>query len=204
MSAPRVYTFAGRRDLAGATDLTSARDLIDALSSSDGVAIWDPMSFPWDSMPQGPLDCPVVVDISMCTSKDLTALMEPFGSLTASDAMLGDQGVVEQLCAELGLANLWFESDLDVAAFIERSMWAKRADVEERMITDRLSADSDITLVVVTRDMLGEAHADFASLTRRLSESLDGAVVDTIWGIHPYPGQPLDRAVVAFRPAAGT
>ena len=200
MTAARVAIYAGRSNVDGLSDLTTAPDLERTIRASNVLAVLDPMSFPWEWFDDAPIRCPVLVDLRECSEDDLVALVPALTALTASDAILGDQSIVAAACETLGLPNIWSSPDLDLAAFASSARRSKLADVEEALITAKLSEDGNVVIRVIGGDQLRSARTGFAALVHEMSKDLDGAPVDTVWGIHPEPGTPVERAVVAFRP----
>lgn len=198
MSSREIITYVGRYEGTGWTDESSGIDLIGAVAKARGLLIVDPMSFPWELLPEDEPACPMLVDISRCSDDDIRALVPVLHCLTPSDAILGDGARTHALCTRIGLPDLRTPPDLDVDAFVDQRTWSKRADVEERIIRRRLERDPSLTVRSIDGDHL--RSAGFETVVRELLADLEGSTVDTIWGIHPYPGRRLDRAVVALRP----
>lgn len=196
-----ITQFSGRAGGTNLTDTATGPEIRLIADRADGLVVSDPMSFPWEFFVDNPPRCPVVVDLTDCTTDDIVALTPALGCLTASDRLLGDPELVADVSGRLGLDDLWISRDTDLEEFAQKAGWSKRADVEERTIVSRLAKDPELQIVVVDGDTIRGASAGFAAVAIDLSEQLDGATIDTIWGIHPHPGQPLDRAVLAFRSA---
>ncbi len=208
MTPIAVTTFSGRNGAAGLSDLTTARELELAVHGSDVLVILDPMPFPWEWFSETPIRCPIILDIGACSADDMVALTPALTDLTASDRILGDSAAVAALCLTLGLPNIWSDidlnDDLDIARFAASSGRSKLIDVEEALIVRRLSEDDELIIRIVDEAELRGARPGFAALVQQISEGLGGAVVDTVWGIHPEPGTPVERAVLALRPRTAT
>lgn len=194
-----LLRYSTQDDGAELSDLMLGSDLRRAIDKAEGLVIEDPMSFPWSFFVDDPPRCPVVVDLATCSTDDLVALLPVLGCLTNTDAILGDPSIVREVCASLDLDDLWMSPEEDVAAFARSAAWAKRADIEERSILSRLAEDPALHVVVLHGDDLRRTPDGFAGLAIELSEQLGGAIIDTVWGIHPIAGRPLDRVVLAFR-----
>ncbi len=208
MTPITVTTYAGRSGVAGLSDLTTAQDLDFAIRGSDALVINDPLSFPWEWFTDAPIRCPIILDVGTCTEDDVVALTPVLTCLTASDRVLGEPTTAAALCQTLCLPNIWSDLDLDIdveiATFAAKAGRSKLADVEEAMIIRRLSKDDDLIIRIIDGDQLRSARSGFATLVQQISDELNGAAVDTVWGIHPEPGTPVERAVLAFRPQAAT
>lgn len=204
MTPITVTTYAGRLEVAGLSDLTTAQDLDFAIRSSDALVVSDPLSFPWEWFSDSPIRCPIILDVGTCTEDDMVALSPVLTGLTASDRVLGEPTMAATLCQTLGLPNIWSGLDLDIATFAAKAGRSKLADVEEAMIVRRLSKDDDLIIRIIDGDQLRSARSGFATLVQQISDELNRAVVDTVWGIHPEPGTPVERVVLAFRPLAAT
>lgn len=204
MTSVHVTNYVGRFDGPGHSDLTTAGELAETIRRSDVVRIDDPLSFPWEWFADAPIRCPVILDVRTCVEDDLIALLPALSVLTASDRIMGDHARVIVLCAALGLPDIWADPDLDVRRFAREFGRSKRADVEEASIIHRLSQDEQLIIRTIEGETLRSSRDGFAALVKQLSEEHDDATVDTIWGIHPDPGTPLERAVVALRPRTAT
>jgi len=166
------------------------------------LVINDPLSFPWEWFRDTPIRCPIILDVGTCTEDDVVALAPVLTGLTTSYRVLGEPTTVAALCETLGLPNIWSDPDLDIATFAATAGRSKLADVEEALIVKRLSKDDGLIIRIIDGDQLRGARAGFATLVQQISDELDGAVVDTVWGIHPEPGTPVERAVLALRPGS--
>lgn len=208
MTPTVVTTYSGRSGQTGLSDLTTAQELEFAIRGTDVLVIRDPLSFPWEWFEETPIRCPIVLDVGACSDADIVALAPAVTGLTASDRISGAPATVAALCETLGLPNIWTDIELDdgadMATFAAGSQRSKLADVEQARIITRLAEDDDLIIRVIDGDQLRTNRSGFPALVEQISNDLDGAIVDTIWGIHPEPGTPVERAVLALRPRATT
>ncbi len=194
-----LLRYSGRFAGEGLSDLTPGPHVVSAVERATGVLISDPLSFPWEHFETDGPRVPMIIDTSACSPDDLTALRPVLERLTPSDAFLGDQETVELVSADLGLSSLWLSDDEDFLEHVTSARSTKLGDVEERMILRRLSEDEDLVVIVIPGADIRGSRTGFADTLSRLCDANDGATVDTVWGIHPHPGRPVDRAVVALR-----
>lgn len=194
-----LLCYVGRFPGEGLSDVTPGPRVASVVEGAEGVLIADPLSFPWEHFEADGPRVPMIVDTSGCSPDDLMALRPVLERLTGSDALLGDQETVELVSADLGLRSLWLSGDEDFLEHVRSVGWAKLADVEERRVLRRLSADEDLIVIIIPGEDIRGSRTGFADTLRRLCGANDGATVDTVWGIHPRPGRPVDRAVVALR-----
>lgn len=199
MSPLDVVTYVGSTSATGFDDLTPGPALAQAVARADGLVILEPLSFPWDAF-ETPPRCPVIVDLDDCSDHDVTALVPVLSILTPSDLLLGEKHRVERVCDALGLATIWGQR-ADIDAHIETAARSKPLDVHVRMITDRFDTD-DVTIVILSGDEVRSARHGFPALVadvRDRNPTLTDAELDGIWGVHLLPGEPVERAVLAFR-----
>ena len=194
-----LLRYSGRYRGDGLSDLIPGPDVASAVERAEGVLIADPLSFPWEYFDTDGPRVPMIIDTSACSPDDLMALRPVLERLTNSDAFLGDPETVELVSADLGLTSLWLSDDEDFLAHVRSSASTKLADVEERLILRRLSVNEDLVVIVIPGADIRGSRTGFADTVRRLCDVHGGATVDTIWGIHPQPGEPVARAVVALR-----
>ena len=199
VSSDGLLRYSGRYPGEGLSDLTPGPFVVSAVDRAEGVLIADPLSFPWEHFDRDGPRVPMIIDTSACSPDDLIALRPVLQRLTNSDAVLGDPETVESVSADLGLTSLSLSDDDDFLAHVRSAGSAKMADVEERLILRRLSTDEDLVVIVIPGADIRGSRTGFADIVRRLCDAHGGATVDTIWGIHPQPGRPVERAVVALR-----
>jgi hypothetical protein len=194
-----LLRYSGRYRGDGLSDLIPGPDVVSAVERAEGVLITDPLSFPWEHFDADGPRVPMILDTSACLPDDLMALRPVLVRLTNSDAFLGDPETVELVSADLGLPSLWLSNDEDFLEHVRSVGSAKLADIEERLILRRLSADEGLVVIIIPGADIRGSRTGFADTVRRLCDVHEGATVDTIWGIHPQPGRPVERAVVALR-----
>lgn len=201
MTAPDIVVYAGSTGAPGIDDLTPGRMIATAVGRADGALILDPLSFPWE-MFERPPRCPVGVNVTACTDADLRALLPAFDCLLASDVLLGERAVVDDVCHALGLPSLWADPDLDFAAYAASAATAKLCDLEEHLIVSDLAREPELVIVSVSGADVRSARTGVDELADRIRldhGGLDGADLDSVWGVRSSPGAPLERAVLAFR-----
>lgn len=199
VTADGVLRYSGRYAGDGLSDLTPGPGVAAAVGGADGVLIADPLSFPWEHFETDGPRVPMIIDTSRCSPDDLMALRPVLETLTQSDVLLGDPETVELVSADLGLSSLWLSDEADFSEHVRSAASAKLADLEEKEIFRRLSTDEELVVIVIPGAEIRGWRTGFADVAQRLCDAHDGATVDTVWGIHPHPGQPVERAVVALR-----
>jgi hypothetical protein len=191
--------FAGSLGSPGLKASIHPRALARALDEATAAIIEDPLSFPWDAF-DGDLDCPLIVDLAPCTEADTVALVPALHALTRVDVII-DSTYTGSPDASHVAKLVGATTELPAPADGPLLRTRKRMELAQRDIVARVRRDfADVHIASISGQEICNNHGGIHALAADHSPAGEDWSVAGLWGIRPQPGDPLDRAVIVYRP----